>query len=315
MRAVKRDSDQRKGGQRMVRAVVSLIAMLASSAMPRACGASDPPAGAVVWEGSKAGEAFHARGIDMVFRWCSAGEFTVSENPADPSYDEASNDRHEVDVTLSHGYWIGAFEVSRRQWELVMETTPWTADPDAKSGPNRPATRISWHDAREFCEKLTLSEQRQGRLSGEIEYRLPTEAEWEYACMGGAMDPRTFPEQEKVGEYAWMDEDEETDEPLYAHEVGGKKPNAWGLHDMVGNAWEWCHDRYAERPTGGLDPVGPEVGAVRVIRGGLQSYGEDWDRSASRSGRLPDRHDRTHGFRVVLGRPLKVTKKSSRSVK
>ncbi len=130
-----------------------------------------------------------------------------------------------------------------------------------------PATHVSWVDATEFCKKLTAIERKARMLRGE-EYRLPTEAEWEYACRAGTKTTYSFGDDEKqLGEYAWFDGNALNAGEEYAHKVGLKKSNPWGLHDMYGKLREWCSDRYGDQLAGGVDPNGPSGGSLCVVRG------------------------------------------------
>ena len=145
-----------------------------------------------------------------------------------------------------------------------MGTEPWWG----KEGPNYPATYVSWNDAVAYCKKLS---EKEGKT-----YRLPTEAEWEYACRAGTKTAWSFGNDEKVlGDYAWYEENADDIGEEYAHQVGLKKPNAFGLYDTHGNVFEWCHDYYEEdyyqqSPTN--DPQGPESGSFRVLRGGSWNF-------------------------------------------
>ena len=106
-------------------------------------------------------------------------------------------------------------------------------------------------------------------MKGNEEYRLPTEAEWEYACRAGTTTAFSFGDDEsKLGDYAWFDRNTFYAGEKYAHKVGFKKPNPWGLYDMHGNVWEWCSDWFSGNLSGGVDPVGPGGGSGRIIRGG-----------------------------------------------
>ena len=155
---------------------------------------------------------------------------------------------------------------------------------------DRPVEQVSWDDAQEFLAKLNLMEKIDT-------YRLPTEAEWEYACRAGSTTRFCFGDkEEKLGEYAWYGDNSEGK----THPVGQKQPNAWGLYDMHGNVWEWCQDWYGDYPAGPVtDPRGPDAGEYRVLRGG------SWDndtrnlRSAVRNYYYPDYRSDIIGFRVA----------------
>jgi formylglycine-generating enzyme required for sulfatase activity len=190
-------------------------------------------------------------------------------------------------------------EVTQEQWKEVMGTEPWKGEQFVKEGPNYAATWVSWDDAVAYCEKLSQKESKT--------YRLPTEAEWEYACRAGTETRWSFSNDEKdLGDYAWHKENARDIGEEYAHQVGLKKPNAFGLYDMHGNVWEWCHDyfeaNYYERSPG-QDPRGPQGSASdssRVLRGGSWFYDTRYARFASRN-----RSDKVRylsvdfGFRLV----------------
>ena len=188
-------------------------------------------------------------------------------------------------------------EVTQEQWTAVMDTEPWKGDGTVKEGPNYPATYVSWDYAVAYCEKLSEEE---GKT-----YRLPTEAEWEYACRAGTETQWDFGDDEnKVGDYAWYKKNAHDIGEKYAHQVGMKKPNAFGLYDMHGNLYEWCHDLYGGgdyyKQSSGRDPTGPTSGSEhRVLRGGSWYYNTGFTRSASRRWNDADYRDNDDGFRVV----------------
>ncbi len=177
-----------------------------------------------------------------------------------------------IEVTLTKPFEMSACEVTQAQWTAVMGTKPWLDQEYAQDAPENAVTYVGWGDCQEFVARLNAC--------GEREYRLPTEAEWEYACRAGAegKSPYWF-EEEQLAEFAWYRDNTIRAEEPYAHPVGQKRANPWGLYDMAGNAQEWCHDYYeywywnAERkgPTK-VDPMGAEPGSYykehRVLRGG-----------------------------------------------
>ena len=193
-----------------------------------------------------------ADSIGMKFKLIPAGTFTMGDG----------DDAH--DVTLTKPFKMGVHEVTQAQYEQVMGVNP-----SKFKGADNPVENVSWDDAVEFCRRL--SELPAEKAAGNV-YRLPTEAEWEYACRAGTTTKYSFGDDEsEFGDYAWYcdNSDEQT------HPVGSKKPNAWGLYDMHGNVLEWCQDWYGDYPSGSVtDPTGPAVGSHRVIRGG------SWDRTA-----------------------------------
>ncbi len=218
-----------------------------------------------------------------------AGKFTMGKDAG-------------VDVTLTKSFVLGKYEVTQGQWKSVMGSEPWEGQSSVQIGEDNPATYVSWDDATEFCKKLTQRE-----LTGE-EYRLPTEAEWEYACRAGTETAFSFGNDEsKLGEYAWFDGNTIVVREQYAHKVGLKKPNPWGLYDMHGNVWEWCSDWYGGNLSGGADPTGPSGGSNRVFRGGSWWFYPGLCRSAFRFFLDPSNRGDYLGFRVARSQLETVT--------
>jgi formylglycine-generating enzyme required for sulfatase activity len=174
------------------------------------------------------------------------------------------DDEHQHQVTITQPFYMQTTEVTQGQWKTVMGTEPWKGKNYVKEGPNYPASYVRWDDAVAYCKKLSEAE---GKT-----YRLPTEAEWEYACRAGTETTWSFGNDEKVlGDYACYHKNTWGIDEKYAHQVGLKKPNAFGLYDMHGNVWEWCHDYYGEdyyKQSPAQDPTGPTSGSSRVLRGG-----------------------------------------------
>lgn len=197
--------------------------------------------------------------IGMRLRRIPAGKFMMGL----PNSVEST--RHEV--TLTKDYFLGVTEVTQAEFEAVMGKNP-----SHFKGSKRPVESVSWDDAVEFCRKLSYKEFGSGRS-----YRLPTEAEWEYACRAGRettyfwqWDPGV-PKETLIDDYIWFDDNSGNE----THDVGQKKPNRWGLFDMSGNVWEWCADWWGRYRSGAVtDPSGPESGSARVLRGG------SWDSRA-----------------------------------
>ncbi len=190
-------------------------------------------------------------------------------------------------VTLSNPFYMGKFEVTQEQYEQVIGTNP----SDFKGG-TLPVERVSWDDAQRFCQKLSTS-------SG-CRLRLPTEAEWEYACRAGTTTVFCSGDAERtldgVGLY-------DGNAGGRTHPVGQKKANAWGLYDMHGNVWEWCQDWGSSYTANALtNPQGAGSGTLRVLRGGSWDYVAQLCRSAIRSYNGPDDRHYRYGFRVVVPR-------------
>jgi formylglycine-generating enzyme required for sulfatase activity len=215
----------------------------------------------------------------IAFVRVSPGEFVMGCSNGDVECSEAEKPSHLVRITK--GFEIGIFELTQGQWESVMGTNP-----SMFKGPDRPVENISWLDAQEFLRKMTAK--RDGYL-----YRLPTEAEWEFAARAGSATAYSE-EPDQVG---WYQENsgEQT------HGVGQKKPNAWGLYDVSGNVWEWTADWYAEsyyQNTPESDPAGPSSGRFHTIRGGAWVEPVENARVSKRD-YFEDAADFHIGFRVV----------------
>ena len=225
-----------------------------------------------------------------------AGKFTMG-SPADEK-DRFEEREAQVSVTLTKPFELGKTEVTQGQWKEVMGTEPWSGE-DVELAKDCPATFVSWNDATKFCQKLTEIERKSGTLKADEEYRLPTEAQWEYACRAGTTTTYSFGDDEKqFGDYAWFRGNAMNAGEEYAHKVGWKKPNPWGLHDMHGNVWEWCSDWYDGKLAGGIDPVGPNAGSYyRVLRGGNWDLYASYCRSAIRDG-SPTYRGTDVGFRI-----------------
>ena len=198
-------------------------------------------------------------------------------------------------VTISRGFGMSKYEVTQAQYKAVMGSSP-----SRFKGDNKPVEQVSWHDAVSYCAKLTGKEKAAGRLPMGYEYRLPTEAEWEYACRAGTTTLFSFGDDEsQLGEYAWY----KANSGGTTHPVGQKKSNGWGLYDMHGNVLEWCQDWSGNYPGGSVtDPQGPTTGPQRVRRGGHWYDGARFCRSEHRDGYGPGiRGNRLSvGFRPVL---------------
>ena len=165
--------------------------------------------------------------------------------------DEADDDEKKVTrVRIREGFWLGKYEVTQAEWEAVMGWNPSWFSGCARC----PVERVSWEDVQEFIDRVNAR-------SGQDRYRLPTEAEWEYAARAGTSGDRYLAD---LNEIAWY-RDNGGDR---THPVGGKRPNSWGLHDMLGNVWEWVADWYGDYPGGSVtDPRGAASGSYRVDRG------------------------------------------------
>ena len=224
------------------------------------------------------------------------GKFLMGSPDAEPGREPDESPQHEV--TLSKGFYIGKFPITRGQWEEVMGVTPWKDFSQETSSMALPAVFISWNDLQKFISRIN-------QIDVGITYRLPSEAEWEYACRAGTDTMWSFGEdRHALGDYAWYIDSESDAENQNAFEVGNKKPNPWGLHDMHGNVWEWCNDVYDYNyysTSTSTDPIGPrsKPKSPRVARGGYFRYFTRHSRSASRNARNPDARHRVIGARLV----------------
>ena len=231
----------------------------------------------------------------MKFRLIPAGSFMMGSSADEPDRED-NETQHRVEI--SRDFYLGKFEVTQGQWKSVMGTEPWKGKSFVEEGDDYAATCVSWHDALAFCQKLSS---RDG-----VEYRLPSEVEWEYACRGGTESAYSFgADASDLGKYAWYDENANDIGEKYAHEVGEKLSNHFGMHDMQGNAYEWCGDWYGEdyySNSPKRDPCGPNSGSSRVLRGGSWFNGAIYCRSARRNSNDPAFRDSGIGFRVVLVR-------------
>jgi formylglycine-generating enzyme required for sulfatase activity len=204
-------------------------------------------------------------------------------------------------VTLTKDFYLGITEVTQAQYQKVMGENPSYFQGDKIKGDssNHPVENVSWDDALAFCKGLSNlpEEKKAGRV-----YRLPTEAEWEYACRAGSKTAFSFGDEAKsLSEQGWFIANSNSQ----THPVGSKQTNAWGLYDMHGNVWEWCSDRYGDYPQGEVsDPTGPIEGSLRVIRGGSWYFEAASCKSAYRSGADPSYLcGSISGFRVALSSP------------
>lgn len=229
--------------------------------------------------------------LGMKLKLIPAGEFQMGS--AETAIDRRSGETRRS-IVLSQAFYLGTTEVTQGQWKHVMKTEPWLERVYSRAGQEFAATCISWEDANQFCQKLSI-------LEGKT-YRLPTEAEWEYACRANTSTSFSFGnDATDMPEYGWVGSNSFDIGERYAHRVARKKPNPWGLHDMHGNNWEWCADLYgipSAKPAS--DPKGPDIGTRRVIRGGSWHGLATLCRSASRFKRAPEAKLNDLGFRVVL---------------
>jgi formylglycine-generating enzyme required for sulfatase activity len=221
--------------------------------------------------------------IGMQLVLIPAGEFQMGSS-------KGNDDERPVHrVRISEPFYLGKYEVTQAQWQAVMGTNPSTF----KGKPNKPVENVSWEDVQKFIERLNKQE-------GWEVCRLPTEAQWEYAARAETAMERYENDVDAIAWYEWNSGDE-------THEVGQKRPNAWGVYDMLGNVMEWCHDGMRDYTADAvIDPIGPTAaGADRVIRGGSWSGPARHARAAFRNAYHPGNHDVYHGFRCASSGPSK----------
>jgi len=197
-------------------------------------------------------------------------------------------------VTISRDYWIGKYEVTQAEYAGLMGKNP----SHFKDKPDAPVEKTSYFDAMAYCSALTQRERQAGRLPPGYEYRLPTEAEWEYACRAGTTNQFSFGDTATdADQYAWTLENSAGS----PHPVGQKRPNPWGLHDVHGNVWEWCLDWFSVYPaTDTTDPSGPAQGKMKVFRGGGWNNDALFARTANRFMMAPTNGIHFVGFRATL---------------
>ncbi|MDP6546362.1 MAG: formylglycine-generating enzyme family protein [Phycisphaerae bacterium] len=201
------------------------------------------------------------------------------------------------EVTISKPFYMGIWEVTRPQWTAVMRAAPsWKGKACDRPNTGNVANHISWDDASKFCEEL--SKKTLKKVS------LPTEAQWEYACRARRKTEFCFGDSEaKLVAYAWFAENALGINEPYPHTAGRKTSNAWGLHDMHGNAWEWCSDWYDEKfyaSAKSVDPENTTASKQRVLRGGEWGLYPDSCRAAYRFKNTPTTRKCSYGFRVVV---------------
>ena len=236
--------------------------------------------------------------------YITPGTFTMGSPGSESG--RGTNEGPQTVVTLSRGFWIGKYEVNREEYATL------TGDISAMSSYNGtlPVDFANWNNATNFCHKLTEKERAAGRLPVGYVYRLPTEAEWEYVCRAGTTTAVALRDGVSLssneanfdGEFPYGGAP--TGQYRRTTTPGGTYPaNAWGVHDMHGNVWEWVHDTYQLYPGGSItDPTGAATGAGRILRGGGYGSVGSHCRSAKRDTRSATYRNFGQGFRVVLAR-------------
>jgi len=226
--------------------------------------------------------------LTMAFMLIPAGQFTMGSPEIEKGHTE---DEVQHEVTISQPFYMGKFQVTQGQWQAVMGSNP----SDLRVS-DFPVTKVSWDDCQEFCKKLSAK-------AGKT-VRLPTEAEWEYACRAGSATRFCSGDSDiDLNAFAWCYNSVLGLTIGQEAPVGQKRPNAWWLHDMHGNVCEWCHDWYDNsyyENSPRTNPRGPDTGSERVLRGGSWNYMSEYCRSANRNSSTPCGRSIHYGFRCVL---------------
>jgi formylglycine-generating enzyme len=262
---------------------------------------------------SKAGDQREVAGIKLC--WCPPGKFMMGSPPSEP---ERRPDEDQVEVTLSKGFWTAKYETTQGQWKHIVGKLPGKFTAELPEDDELPAGNVNFAEAEAFCQKLTELGHKSGDLPKEWEFRLPTEAQWEYACRAGSTTATSFGDKISSKQANFLGQ-----KPYNGAEVGpslnkaakvGSYPaNPWGLHDMHGNTCEWCRDWYHAKLPGGTDPDLYTAKATasknrtgdcsRSRRGGTW-VDDGWpNRSAFRQRFEPERRYDHIGFRVVAVQP------------
>ena len=228
----------------------------------------------------------------ITFCWIPPGSFLMGRYPGEQDSYDWEDPQHEV--TFAQGFWMSKYPITQAQWVAVMDSNP-----AYYSGDNNPVENVSWDDIREtngYLDKLNAAHPGHG-------FRLPTEAEWEYAYRAGTTTRFYWgddPDYTEIDDYAWY---RGNNSPSGTKEVGDKLPNAWGLYDMAGNVLEWCeddwHDNYTGAPNDGSAWVDSPRGSARLLRGGSWVNYPYFCRAAYRLNNLSDTRYYLNGFRVV----------------
>ena len=260
--------------------------------------------------GSRAGDEREVAGIKLC--WCPAGRFVMGSPPSEP---ERRPGEDQVEVTITNGFWAGKYEVTQGQWKRVVGRLPGELTAAGGEGDDLPVYNMNHAEAGSFCLKLTELARRSGSLPADWEFRLPTEAQWEYACRAGTTTATAFGDKLSSKQANFQGKPyngaEEGPSLKRAARVGSYPANAWGLHDMHGNVVEWCRDWYHAKLPGGNDP---DLSAAQRTRNRDGTYsrsrrGSAWtddgwpSRSAFRQRFEPERRSDHIGFRVVAVRP------------
>jgi formylglycine-generating enzyme len=273
-------------------------------------GGPAPPAGDLApgnvpaaFDGARPGQERAVAGARLC--WCPAGRLTMGSPPGEP---ERRPDEDQVEVTLTRGFWMAKYETTQGQWKRVAGKLPGGPTAELPEQDDLPVGNVNFAEAEAFCRALTELGRATGDLPSDWEFRLPTEAQWEYACRAGTTTATAFGDAlgSKQANFRGKPYNgaEPGPSPGKAAPVGRYPANAWGLHDMHGNTFEWCRDWYHPRLPGGADPDLHDVPARSRVRRGGAWTDDGWAcRSAFRLRFEPERRYDHIGFRVVTVRP------------
>jgi formylglycine-generating enzyme len=261
--------------------------------------------------GLKAGDEINVEGLRLC--WCPPGSFIMGSPRGEP---ERRPDEDQVEVTLTKGFWTAKYETTQGQWKQVMGQLPGPLTAELPEGADYPLGNVNFAETEAFCLKLTEMGHQSGSLPKDWEFRLPTEAQWEYACRAGTTSATSFGDKLSSKQANFKGKPYNGGEPgpslNRAAKVGSYPANAWGLHDMHGNIFEWCRDWYHAKLPGGVDPdLYAAVTTAETNRTGDKSRcrrGGAWTddgwpcRSAFRLRFEPARRYDHIGFRIVVVR-------------
>jgi formylglycine-generating enzyme len=269
---------------------------------------NSPPRERDSFTGSQSGEEREVAAIKLC--WCPPGRFMMGSPPSEP---ERRPGEDQVEVTLTKGFWMAKYETTQSQWKRVMGKLPGPLTTELPAGDEYPVGNVNFPEAESFCKQLT----ERGHVSGDLprnwEFRLPTEAQWEYACRAGTTTATAFGNSLSSKQANFKGKPYNGGEPGqslgHAAKVGSYPPNAWGVCDMHGNVYEWCRDWAHAKLPGGTDPdlylakstaQKNKAGDYSRIRRGGCWADEGWPcRSAFRLRFEPERRYDHIGFRIV----------------
>jgi formylglycine-generating enzyme required for sulfatase activity len=246
--------------------------------------------------------------MDMI--WCPPGTFMMGSPTSEAN---RGGDETQHQVTLSHGFYLGKYEVTQKQYETVMTGNPEGLNAKPSRWPNnddRPVDQVSWKDAQIFLSRLNSIEQTAGRLPAGWKYVLPTEAQWEYACRAGTNTAYSWGNDinSSRANYNWDGVWNKGNDYKKTRDVGQYAANPWGFFDMHGNVWEWVRDWKANYPGGAqTNPEGPALSSHRVWRGGSWRKYNRSLRSATRDSASPGNRNHDIGFRIAFQKVLPDT--------